>query len=158
MECRNKCGNESVGRSKYCGDACKVSYNRNKKSGVVGKSVTSVTENAPASKSVTSGLRDYVESESNAYIKVVSASPLTQHERQCDSNNDGRHRKQSVNLGPWKSMDELRRQEIDLGMVEHNRVSLPGDGDYVGAADDGYDWHAKTYGEADKIFGETVLR
>ncbi len=119
MECRNKCGNESVGRSKYCGDACKVAYNRNK------KSVTS--------KSVTSGLRDYVESESNAYISPFSSAVApTQHEVQCESNNGGRSRKHRINLGPWKSMDELRRQEIDLGMVEHNRVSLPGDSEYVG--------------------------
>ncbi len=63
---------------------------------------------------------------------VQPESGPTQHELQCESNNGSRHRKQGINTGPWKSMDELRRQEIDLGMVEHNRVSLPGDSDYVG--------------------------
>ena len=41
MKCLN-CVNEAVGRSKYCGDKCKVGYNRNKNRS---KSVTSVTVN-----------------------------------------------------------------------------------------------------------------
>ena len=47
MECIN-CGNETVGRSKYCSDRCKVMYNRNKKRNTEPENVTvnptSVTE------------------------------------------------------------------------------------------------------------------
>ncbi len=43
MKCLN-CNNEAKGRSKYCGDGCKVAYNRNKnRNTVTPETVTSVT-------------------------------------------------------------------------------------------------------------------
>lgn len=50
---------------------------------------------------------------------------LTMHERQCESNNEGRTRKHVVNTSPYKSFSELSEGES-------NHVSLPGDSDYVG--------------------------
>ncbi len=41
MKCLN-CDNEAVGKGKYCSDACKVAYNRNRNRN---KSVTDVTVN-----------------------------------------------------------------------------------------------------------------
>lgn len=98
MECRNKCGKEAVGRSMYCGDTCKVAYNRNKPEAAI---VTPVTESATVTQ--------------------------TMHERQCQANNETRSRdnQHTINTGKPKSFAEL-----DTG--EHNRVSLPGDGDYAG--------------------------
>ena len=49
-ECRNKCGNEAVGRSMYCGATCKVAYNRNRPEA---ESVTDVTVSGVTDKSVT---------------------------------------------------------------------------------------------------------
>lgn len=51
MECINKCGNEAQGRSKYCGDTCKVAYNRNKRNTVTVTDATvtqTVTGTTPA--------------------------------------------------------------------------------------------------------------
>lgn len=66
----------------------------------------------------------------NAVSARDSAQPdparaLTMHERQCESNNEVRSVKHTVNTGAWKSFGDL-----DKG--ESNRVPLPGDGDYVG--------------------------
>ena len=62
MKCINylRCGNESIGRSKYCSDKCKVAYNRNKSvTGVtfIDSNVTEIDKSVTkASKTVTSTL------------------------------------------------------------------------------------------------------
>lgn len=64
----------------------------------------------------------------------VSGCALTMHERQCEENNRWRKRgrEQFINTGNSKTFDELNRQYTELDRREHNRVSLPGDSDYVG--------------------------
>ena len=107
MECIN-CGKESRGRSKYCSDKCKVTYNRN-------KNRNTVTDNPP---SVTVTADELVTETKPANYGQPDCQCM-----HCQSNraNGSRH---TINHGAYKPADEL-------GVKELNRVSLPGDVDYV---------------------------
>lgn len=107
MQCINElCSNEAVGRSKYCGNACKVAYNRNKSVAVtVTESPKSVTV-TPAPVTVCPGPEHYY---ANPDMYAQRTAPET------------------LNWGPWMDMVALGGSTLKA-----NRVSIPGDHDYAG--------------------------
>ena len=128
MKCLN-CVKEATGRSKYCSDKCKVSYNRNKKR-------NSVTE----TESVTDVYKSGADSLSTHHERFVAGGgkdnclarlPANFGQPDCECKHCQYNRtygnKFTLNHGVWKSVSELGKQEF-------NRVSLPGDIDYVGVA------------------------
>jgi hypothetical protein len=161
-ECRNKCGKEAVGRSAYCSKVCRALYSkRNQTEAQPGQSATieaQPVESATVTESATSLPEEAYTSAEEAvnYRGIDCPSCLgdgpyraahcgpncaaaqqrreqdkpeqpTMHERQCAANNQGRGKSEqhTVNTGTYKTLDKLDK-------MEHNRVSLPGDGDYAG--------------------------
>ena len=119
IKCVN-CDNEAVGRSKYCGDKCKVQYNRNKKR----NTVTLVGEIVTADVTVRAG---------TVYLppddKLPHGLPTNFGSTDCQcihcKQNRASGSKLVLNHVPYK-------KHYELGKNERNRVSLPGDIDYNG--------------------------
>ncbi len=116
--CLNNCGNEAVGRSKYCGDSCKVLYNRKQ------KSVNTVNRKQPT---VIPRLKPHIKPVTVTVLLEDKPANFGQPDCTCmhcqqSKANDS---KLVINHGPVKIYDQLAANEI-------NRVSLPGDVDYEG--------------------------
>ncbi len=107
-------------RSKYCSSKCKQQAyrNRNKRNTV---SVTDVTERPTITEGVIPKAQDVPEI---AIPNFGRSDCECKHCQQSRANNS----KPVINHGPVKTYDQLAANEI-------NRVSLPGDVDYVGVAD-----------------------
>ena len=128
MKCLN-CVKEATGRSKYCSDKCKVSYNRNKKRNDVTEteSVTDVYKSGADSLSthherfVAGGGKD------NCLARLPANFGASDCMCKMCIGNRAKPTPLILNHGVWKRCDQLGRDEI-------NRVPLPGDVDYVGVA------------------------
>ncbi len=73
MKCKN-CNNESIGRSRYCSDTCRVSYNRNKK-----RNTETVTSQTVTGKSVTPEkalLRKWADGGGTSYQRLLGRLAL----------------------------------------------------------------------------------
>ena len=112
MKCLN-CNNEAVGHSKYCGDSCKVLWNRKQKSVNRKQGITE---------------QEFTEKVSEIYdVPVKLPANFGQPNCECMHCQSKRVNKSKniINHGPVKTAAQLGPNEI-------NRVSLPGDVDYRG--------------------------
>ncbi len=155
MKCLN-CVKEATGRSKYCSDKCKVSYNRNKKRNTVSVTNPSVTVEPHASVTPVAEIPVTINSDKPERgggitipdgVKSTLIRPKTEKQfmdavrdivkpanfgasdcmcKMCIGNR-AKPTPLMLNHGVWKRCDQLGRDEI-------NRVPLPGDVDYVGVA------------------------
>ncbi len=106
MECK-QCGKPVAGRSQYCSESCKTVYNRNKrKPEQVPEHLQPIAVGSGVC--VTVGLDDYL-SRPEAYVT--------------------RREPDKLNWGSWMNMAEL-----EAAGLKANRVAIPGDWDYKGAA------------------------
>ena len=114
MKCLN-CDNQAVGRSKYCGDSCKVLWNRKQKSVNRKQGITE---------------QEFTEEVSKIYdVPIKLPANFGQLDCECMHCQQSRanNSKLVLNHGPVKSFEQLADNEV-------NRVSLPGDIDYKGVA------------------------
>lgn len=122
------CGKEYAPKrvtSKYCSDACKVAFNRNKPDTATPLTVTPVTVTPTGNVTVTTPVETTCLDNPCLERSVYNCTPSRpcQH---CQANNP--HKVPlSINHGPHKHAAELEDNEV-------NRVSLPGDEDYTGQA------------------------
>ena len=104
MKCINEtCSSEAAGRSKYCSDACKVAFNRNKKRPAT---VTNETVTPNRNTTRTASYQDYIDNLQD-YAQRADAGRLNWGER----------------------MDQ---EQLKAAGLKANRISIPGDWDYVG--------------------------
>ncbi len=134
MKCRNDCGADVTGRQKFCSDRCRKQFKRNsdklgQNNGLEHKSdkFTLTQEHPLGSRRINS------EGVLEVYIHKVKAVPLPRNFglpdcecKHCQQNATTVY-KFEINHGAWKPASQL-------GKNEFNRVSLPGDVDYVGVA------------------------
>ncbi len=113
MKCINCETKHTVGRGRYCSATCRVSYNRQK------RSTKSVAKESVAPKSVASATE----------TKSV-AKPSLQHYMDNPDMYYPRRDPQRLN---WSGEIFSHSKLIELGLTG-NRVSIPGDWDYVGVA------------------------
>lgn len=114
MKCLN-CDNEAKGRSKYCSDSCKVLYNRKQRKGITvnneNRKQPTVTPKYTGPTMLDPSLRPANFGQPDCECKHCQSKRINKS-------------KNIINHGAWKSADQLGKNEI-------NRVSLPGDVDYV---------------------------
>lgn len=106
MQCK-QCNRETKGRSQYCSESCKTVYNRNKRK-------TEQVAGVPA------GMAE-------AVIKARTVS--LEHYHAHPELYVPRLEPDKLNWGPWMDSDQLAAAGLKA-----NRVSIPGDWDYTGAA------------------------
>ena len=118
-ECK-VCGKEISDRATTCGTACRVKLSRQSVTSVTDQSVTTPgneTPNVTPAGSVTPlDMADLVEDLAGDNCQCGHCS---------QSRNNGHNRK--LNHGDWLSAEQLEVSDYD-----GNRVSIPGDVDYVG--------------------------
>lgn len=125
MKCKN-CDNDAVGRSKYCGDSCKVLYNRKQ------KSVNSGSNDQTVNKTVTKLRVPPMVAVVGDFEASVTVSRTATYEDYLANPDDYAKRNHAdwLNWGEWLSADALAKASMVVGHTVNNRVTLPGDWDY----------------------------
>ncbi len=139
MKCKNLCGKDLTGRQLlYCSDKCRMQHKRQAESEQDAPQPERIIPNRSNSDKVEVGQKPdkppLVEKAGESFPKIQNTPEFGipnfgEPDCQCTHCKNNRVYTQQlvINHGAWKPASELGKNEI-------NRVTLPGDVDYVGVA------------------------